>query len=105
MAKRPPNLKRGAHTQAPARKWQSTTRLGRKARGYGCEWDKLRARILKGEPLCRSCRATGRAVVAVTVDHIKAKHLGGTDDDSNLQPLCDPCHKAKTAREGRSRRG
>ncbi|EKQ0424849.1 HNH endonuclease, partial [Escherichia coli] len=24
---------------------------------------------------------------------------GGTDSDSNLQSLCWPCHKAKTARE------
>ncbi|HDP5101519.1 TPA: HNH endonuclease, partial [Escherichia coli] len=24
---------------------------------------------------------------------------GGTDADSNLQSLCWPCHKAKTARE------
>ncbi|EIV3153601.1 HNH endonuclease [Escherichia coli] len=27
------------------------------------------------------------------------KAHGGTDADSNLQSLCWPCHKAKTARE------
>lgn len=101
MAKRPPNLKQGSPVP---RKWSATTRLGRKARGYGWEWEQRRARILKGEPLCRSCRGAGRAVVAVTVDHIKPKHMGGTDDDANLQPLCDPCHRAKTAREGRAAR-
>ncbi|WP_272575920.1 HNH endonuclease, partial [Providencia sp. PROV273] len=41
----------------------------------------------------------GRAVEAKTVDHIKPKAHGGTDDDSNLQSLCWPCHKRKTARE------
>ncbi len=34
-----------------------------------------------------------------TVDHIIPKAHGGTDADSNLQSLCWPCHKAKTARE------
>ena len=31
------------------------------------------------------------------VDHIIALENGGTDDDSNLQILCDWCHKPKTA--------
>ncbi|RWT91976.1 HNH endonuclease, partial [Raoultella ornithinolytica] len=33
------------------------------------------------------------------VDHIKAKAHGGTDDDSNLESLCWPCHRTKTGRE------
>ncbi|ELV2160624.1 HNH endonuclease [Escherichia coli] len=36
---------------------------------------------------------------AKTVDHIIPKAHGGSDADSNLQSLCWPCHKAKTARE------
>lgn len=31
------------------------------------------------------------------VDHIIALENGGTDDDSNLQIICDWCHKPKTA--------
>lgn len=31
------------------------------------------------------------------VDHVVALENGGTDDDSNLQILCDWCHKPKTA--------
>lgn len=31
------------------------------------------------------------------VDHIVALENGGTDDDSNLQILCEWCHKPKTA--------
>ncbi|MFW4112699.1 HNH endonuclease, partial [Klebsiella pneumoniae] len=41
----------------------------------------------------------GRAVAAKTVDHIKAKAHGGTDDDSNLESICYACHKSKTAVE------
>jgi hypothetical protein len=43
----------------------------------------------------RTACATGVLVAAKTVDHIKAKAHGGTDDDSNLESLCWPCHKTK----------
>ncbi|MFF3654962.1 HNH endonuclease [Streptomyces olivochromogenes] len=36
---------------------------------------------------------------AIDVDHIQPLALGGRDTDSNVQPLCRSCHKAK-AREG-----
>lgn len=36
---------------------------------------------------------------ATTVDHIRSKRAGGTDDVENLQPLCNQCHKEKTATE------
>lgn len=31
------------------------------------------------------------------VDHILALENGGTDDDSNLAPICDWCHTDKTS--------
>lgn len=103
MAKRPPHLKtRIGRTRRKG--WAETQRGTRKQRGYGWAWEQLRAAVLKREPLCRICRADGVAVIAVTVDHIKPKHQGGTDDEGNLQPLCKPCHAAKTAREGRTAR-
>ena len=103
VARRPPNLK--TRIMPSKRKgWAETQRGTRTQRGYGWEWEQLRLRILKREPLCRACRAAGRAVVATTVDHIKPKHQGGTDDEGNLQPLCKPCHVAKTAKEGRNAR-
>ncbi|MBJ3490175.1 HNH endonuclease, partial [Salmonella enterica subsp. enterica serovar Albany] len=49
--------------------------------------------------LCQSCLHAGVVREAKTVDHIVPKAHGGTDADSNLQSLCWPCHKAKTARE------
>lgn len=38
------------------------------------------------------------------IDHIVELADGGTNDDSNLQPLCDvPCHKAKTDAQAMAR--
>lgn len=31
------------------------------------------------------------------LDHVLALENGGSDDDSNLAPICDWCHTAKTA--------
>lgn len=71
------------------------------SRGYGADWRAKRERVLDAEPLCRSCAREGRTAAAVDIDHIVPKHDGGTDDLSNLQPLCHDCHSAKTTREGR----
>ncbi|OTG85834.1 HNH endonuclease [Acinetobacter sp. ANC 4558] len=71
-------------------------------RGYGYQWQKLRKRILQRDQyLCVTCMAKGRVTEATDVDHIVAKAHGGTDDESNLQSLCSPCHKEKTAMEGK----
>ena len=71
-------------------------------RGYGHAWRKLRERILKRDNyLCVACGAKGRLTEATDVDHIKAKAHGGTDEEDNLQSLCTPCHREKTAKEGK----
>ncbi|WP_295379589.1 HNH endonuclease signature motif containing protein [uncultured Pseudacidovorax sp.] len=37
-------------------------------------------------------------------DHIVSREQGGSNDESNLQPLCTtPCHEAKTAQEAAAR--
>lgn len=75
-------------------------RGSRHARGYGSAWDKLRLRILRRDAgLCQPCLQQGRIEQAKQVDHIVPKALGGTDDDDNLQAICEPCHKSKTAAE------
>ena len=58
-------------------------------------WQKLRAQVLEGEPLCRHCAARGLTVPATDVDHIS----GDPSDDSPgaHQPLCHSCHSTKTA--------
>ena len=71
-------------------------------RGYGYAWQKLRKQILKRDNyLCVKCSEQGRLTEAKEVDHIKAKAHGGTDDWDNLQSLCTPCHREKTAKEGK----
>ena len=76
--------------------WAST-KTSSTARGYGATWQRLRRQVLAEEPLCRACKP--RVTAAVAVDHIVPKAKGGTDDRANLQPLCQACHDAKTARD------
>ncbi|WP_080971287.1 HNH endonuclease signature motif containing protein [Haemophilus parainfluenzae] len=69
-------------------------------RGYGAQWRKIRSIVLvRDNYLCQECLKQGRFVTATTVDHITPKAHGGSDDLTNLQSLCNSCHKFKTARE------
>lgn len=43
------------------------------------------------------CLACGRDDVLLTVDHVVPVVLGGTNDISNLQPLCKSCNSKKHA--------
>jgi 5-methylcytosine-specific restriction protein A len=68
---------------------------------YGSEWRKVRNTYLKANPLCVVCFAKCLIVPANVVDHIKP-HKGDKNlfwDEDNYQPLCKPCHDAKTAKE------
>jgi hypothetical protein len=42
--------------------------------------------------------------VATQVDHIIELAIGGTNTLDNLQPLCKPCHTAKTVSFNKKRR-
>ncbi|WP_227698514.1 HNH endonuclease [Sphingomonas hengshuiensis] len=55
--------------------------------------------MLDEEPLCRSCLANGRTTPSERVDHITPLSEGGSDERSNKQGLCVPCHDAKSAAE------
>jgi 5-methylcytosine-specific restriction protein A len=75
----------------------------RHERGYGSKWDKLREVILRRDNyLCQRCLARDRVTALKVrpydhaVDHIVPKAKGGTDEHSNLQSLCAPCHEIKT---------
>jgi len=83
--------------------WSSNKGKSAQSRGYGYQWVKLRKRILKRDSyLCQNCLRNGIITEAKEVDHILNKKRGGTDEDSNLESLCSPCHKDKTNKERRN---
>ena len=55
-----------------------------------------RLRRLRAEPLCRLCKEKGIIRASVVPDHIQPLALGGTDEDSNIRCLCQPCHDRVT---------
>jgi len=66
----------------------------------GRQWRNLRETFLNAQPLCVQCTANGLVVEATVADHIvQVKHGGEGYDVANLQPLCKPCHDAKSGRE------
>lgn len=97
----PPRLK-AAPTRAKA--LEQAPRYG-KGRG-GRPWRRKREAVLKRDKyLCQPCERKGALTVATQVDHIVPQFEGGTDDDQNLQAICDACHEAKTQAEARRARG
>lgn len=80
----------------------------RHSRGYGNQWEKVRAEVLARDMgMCQVCKSEGRVTAGREVDHItpkaKAEKLDWTqkqmDAPSNLQCICKPCHDEKTATE------
>lgn len=45
------------------------------------------------------CQACGEPTDEWEIDHYYPVALGGTNDLSNLQALCPPCHKLKTKKD------
>lgn len=75
------------------------TPWGKDKRKRGRAGVKERAEILAADPLCRPCLKQGRTRRATIVDHIQPLSWGGTDVRTNKQPICKPCHDAKSAEE------
>ena len=85
--------------------WQHAKR-SRQARGYGRSWERLRAAALARDlHLCQPCARAGRVTPATEVDHITPKAKGGADHLDQLQSICTPCHRAKTAQEAAQAQG
>lgn len=87
----------------PAPAW--SRRPDRPKRETGRRLQAKRAALFSREPLCRSCEAAGRTRLASIRDHVIPLAEGGEDVDSNTQPLCEPCHDAKTQAEAARGRG
>ena len=64
-------------------------------------WRTARAAFLATHPWCCYCWRSSNATPATIVDH-RRPHRGDFTlfwDRGNWQPLCKPCHDAKTARD------
>lgn len=68
----------------------------------GRPWRRKREAILIRDDY--TCCVCGLITKDLEVDHIVNVAQGGTDDDDNLQAICIPCHKTKTARESAAHR-
>jgi 5-methylcytosine-specific restriction protein A len=78
-------------------KWQAVKGTAEQ-RGYGWRWKQVRKQALERDHyLCQECARRGVVTHATEVDHIIERSAGGTDELANLQSLCAPCHRAKTA--------
>jgi 5-methylcytosine-specific restriction enzyme A len=80
--------------------WNLPTRGTRHQRGYGSEWDRLRKVVLKRDcHLCQTCARADRVRPGNIVDHIVPRAEGGSDEMTNLEVICKPCHQIKTQEE------
>lgn len=55
------------------------------------QYRKNRALVLRGAAACYVCGQP-----ADQADHVVPVSKGGTDDPSNLRPICWPCNRAKS---------
>lgn len=85
VSRRANDLRRGSSTQ----------------RGYDYRWQQTRKGYLANHPLCTLCEADGRVTAANEVDHIIPIQVDPMRkyDRTNWQPLCKPCHVAKTNKD------
>jgi 5-methylcytosine-specific restriction protein A len=98
MPKRPP-----VHRAVPARTKVHHAAPPRYGQGRGGRpWRRKRDAVLKRDGhLCRQCRREGALTLASQVDHVVPVAEGGTDDETNLEAICDLHHLAKTQAEAR----
>ena len=71
-------------------------RLSAAARGYGTEWQKIRAAYLARYP---RCSFTGCTRPSTDAHHLISPKKGGTHDYSNLQAYCHEHHSQITAKK------
>ncbi|MDD2054183.1 HNH endonuclease [Pseudomonas putida] len=69
----------------------------------GRPWRRKRDAILLRDKY--TCQVCGVTTNHLEVDHVVNLAQGGTDEDDNLQAICVPCHKLKTAAESVQGRG
>ena len=92
MPQRPQTFK---PARAGAPRYQAADARGTTAeRGYDARWKRFRLWYLSRHPLCVT---PGCGRIAVVVDHVVPKSVGGAHcDEANSQALCKHCHDVKT---------
>lgn len=85
-----------------AKPWAKAHGVPRRA---GSWLQRQREELFRAEPWCRACKEHGRLTMATIRDHITPLGEGGTDEPSNVQPICEACHDAKTKVEALRARG
>lgn len=76
----------------PLTGWRAyVARVGQR---YGATHRRIRREMMAEDPTCRKCGAPGDQA-----DHIKPLCLGGETKRENMQLLCTPCARTKTALE------
>ena len=76
------------------------------SRSHDAKWKKTVKRIHKRDNHRCQIRFVGICTgIASEVDHRIPVTRGGSDEDSNLQSACRPCHLAKSSDEGHEAQG
>ena len=88
------------HKRLAVQQYERYGRSEENKKRYGYHWRKIRALFLAAHPLCEMCRKAGRFTEATEVHHILPLRRGGTHDESNLMPLCKPCHSRISIEDG-----
>lgn len=71
---------------------------------YSRRWRNLRALFISRYPLCKECKKNNKIVEGRVVDHIQPVSEGGEFYLwTNLQTLCNTCHRKKSATEVNNR--
>lgn len=96
-----PNLVYSGYCEEHKKQRYDNRRASSTKRGYDYTWQQRRIAFLNRQEnaLCYDClhMMPERTTAATEVHHIIAKRNGGTDDYSNLMPLCHDCHSKRTA--------
>jgi 5-methylcytosine-specific restriction endonuclease McrA len=65
-----------------------------KGNGSTSQWRRIRQTVINRDGCCQRCGTEEK----LTVDHIVPRVLGGDDNLSNLQVLCQSCNSSKGGR-------
>jgi 5-methylcytosine-specific restriction enzyme A len=81
--------------------WEGSRRREKVTLSGSAQQKRSRWILERDDTICHVCGHAG----AREVDHVTPIAEGGADDESNLRPIHEDCHRRKTAREAARGRG